>query len=259
MSLITRSYSFTDGTTAYGSQVDAEIANIVNTVNSLDQGSTTWTNVKVTTLLPQSDVNMSGYKITGLANGSASTDAVAYGQISNISIVTGSLIMYPLKTPPTGYLYCDGSAVSRGTYATLFGIVGTIFGSGNGTTTFNVPDLRGRFIRGVDDGTARDPDAASRTAMNSGGNSGDAAGSLQTAATASHTHSVTDPGHTHVENAWSNIAGGSTYYVMANTAIAPDLRATQSTQSSTTGITLSNTGGNETRPINAGIYFHIKY
>lgn len=78
MSLITRIYTFTDGTTAYGSQVDAEIGNIVNALNSLDQGNTTWTNVKVTTLLPQTDVNMGGHKITSVGTPTTAGDALVY-------------------------------------------------------------------------------------------------------------------------------------------------------------------------------------
>ena len=52
-------------------------------------------------------------------------------------------------TAPEGYLMCDGAAVSRTTYATLFGVIGTTFGAGDGSTTFNVPDLSGRVPLGV--------------------------------------------------------------------------------------------------------------
>ena len=62
------------------------------------------------------------------------------GQIVSWSGSAGSL--------PTGYFLCDGSAVSRSTYAALFAIVGTTHGSGNGSTTFNLPDLRGKFVVG---------------------------------------------------------------------------------------------------------------
>lgn len=56
---------------------------------------------------------------------------------------------------PTGWLLCDGSAISRTTFATLFAAIGTTFGAGNGTTTFNVPDLRGRVPVGVDGAAGR--------------------------------------------------------------------------------------------------------
>ncbi len=59
-------------------------------------------------------------------------------------------------TAPIGYLTCDGSAVSRTTYPELFNAIGTLYGAGNGTTTFNLPDLRGEFIRGIDNGRGVD-------------------------------------------------------------------------------------------------------
>ena len=71
--------------------------------------------------------------------------------MKNIAIrcPTGSIIMYGAATAPTGWLLCDGSAVSRTTYADLFAIIGTTFGVGNGSTTFNLPDLRDRFVVGA--------------------------------------------------------------------------------------------------------------
>ena len=63
----------------------------------------------------------------------------------------GSLMAYAASSAPTGWLLCDGSAVSRTTYATLYSVIGTTWGAGDTTTTFNVPDLRGQFVRGYDD------------------------------------------------------------------------------------------------------------
>lgn len=60
-------------------------------------------------------------------------------------------------TAPIGYLVCDGSAVSRTTYPELYNAIGNLYGAGNGTTTFNLPDFRGEFVRGVDDGRGVDP------------------------------------------------------------------------------------------------------
>lgn len=63
-------------------------------------------------------------------------------------VPTGTILIYGNVSGPTGYLLCNGDAVSRATYTTLFGVIGTTFGAGNGTTTFNVPDLRQRFPLG---------------------------------------------------------------------------------------------------------------
>ncbi len=105
---------------------------------------------------------------------------------------------------PAGWMLCDGSAISRTTHNNLFATISINYGYGDNSTTFNLPDLRGTFLRGVDGGSGNDPDAGSRTASNLGGNIGDNVGSKQIAATAlpttsafvtnmenSHTHSGT--------------------------------------------------------------------
>src|SRR5690242_494962 len=60
----------------------------------------------------------------------------------------GVLAMFGAASAPTGWLLCDGTAVSRATYATLFGVIGTTYGTGDGSTTFNLPDFRGRVPAG---------------------------------------------------------------------------------------------------------------
>lgn len=119
---------------------------------------------------PNANINWNGYKITNLAAGTGDTDAVnkkqmdsaistdlgtrALTDLSNLTqagkdllVPVGCLQMAPL-TSLTGYLLCDGSAVSRSTYAKLFSAIGVNFGVGDGVTTFNVPDYRGCFLRG---------------------------------------------------------------------------------------------------------------
>lgn len=89
---------------------------------------------------------------------------------------TGAIFAYGAAAAPTGYLLCNGAAVDRTIYAALFAIVGTTYGVGDGSTTFNVPDLRGRFALGK---------AASGTGSTLGGTGG----------ALDHTH--TGPSHTH--------------------------------------------------------------
>lgn len=72
---------------------------------------------------------------------------------SPLGIVPGLVSPYAGSSAPTGWLLCDGSAVSRATYASLFGITGTTFGAGDGSTTFNLPDLRSRLAIGAGTGT----------------------------------------------------------------------------------------------------------
>ena len=101
--------------------------------------------------------------------------------ISGVSVMnpTGTLLSYAGSSAPTGYLLCDGTAVSRTTYSDLFAIVGTTYGVGNGTTTFNVPDLRGRIPVGKNTGTF----------STLGGTGGAETHTLSTSEIPSHTHS----------------------------------------------------------------------
>ena len=68
------------------------------------------------------------------------------------SELIGEVAFFARTTPPNGWLKANGAAVSRTTYAALFAAIGTTFGEGDGRSTFNLPDLRGEFVRGLDDG-----------------------------------------------------------------------------------------------------------
>jgi phage-related tail fiber protein len=72
------------------------------------------------------------------------------------AVPVGAVNPFAMNVAPTGWLACDGSTVSRTTYSGLFTVVGTTYGSGDGSTTFKVPDLRGEFVRGWDDGRGAD-------------------------------------------------------------------------------------------------------
>lgn len=75
--------------------------------------------------------------------------------LQELLVPTASIFATATSTAPTGYLLCDGSAVSRTTYKALFEAIGTAYGAGNGSTTFSVPDLRGRVPVGVDGAAGR--------------------------------------------------------------------------------------------------------
>jgi len=85
----------------------------------------------------------------------ASTAFVAAG-LATVGAITGEVKLWTVNSAPSGYLECDGSAISRSTYATLFSVIGVAFGVGDGTTTFNLPDMRGMFARGWDHGAGVD-------------------------------------------------------------------------------------------------------
>lgn len=179
-------------------------------------------------------------------------------------VPVGTIIDSAASSAPTNYLLCDGSAVSRTTYAALFSAIGTNFGQGDGSTTFNLPDGRGKFKRGVDHGAGNDSDASSRTAQATGGNSGDDVGSIQADAVADHTHRV--------EGVNTNAVGDSQGLSGANALVTGGTwgnhHATAdwdwtSTDASGNVIyhrtSYNRDGASETRPINFSINFYIKY
>jgi len=128
-----------------------------------------------------------------------------------------------------GWLKCDGRAVSRQSFADLFEVIGTSFGAGNGTTTFNLPDCRGRVLGTTGSG-------AGLTARSAGQTAGAETHTLTEAEMPTHTHGITDPGHTH------SIPLRSEGFA----DMGPDDDVSQgsgyNTGSSTTGITINSAG-----------------
>jgi microcystin-dependent protein len=99
-----------------------------------------------------SDASVDANRAVGtnhIKDGSVTADKLDSAAVS-VLMPTASLMPYAGSSAPTGYLLCDGAAISRTTYSSLFGIVGTTYGVGDGSTTFNIPDLRGRVIAGLD-------------------------------------------------------------------------------------------------------------
>ena len=94
-------------------------------------------------------------------------------------VPAGTVLPFAGAVAPDGWALCDGSTVSRTDYAELYMAIGDAWGNGDGSTTFHLPDMRGRFMRGVDAGAGRDADSGDRTPSNTGGNSADAVGSAQ--------------------------------------------------------------------------------
>lgn len=96
----------------------------------------------------QGDFDAGNFKLRNVANGIASLDAVNKSQLDSLKtaitpslVPSGTILPYGGTTVPSGYLLCDGSAVSRTTYAALFAVIGTTYGSGDGSTTFNLPQI----------------------------------------------------------------------------------------------------------------------
>ena len=164
---------------------------------------------------PSANLSMNGFKLTSMAAATTAGDAVRYEQVGVLAaaqgaVPSGTLLDFAGSSAPTGFLLCDGSAVSRTTYAALFTAIGTTWGVGDGATTFNVPDLRGRTAIGSGMGTGL-------TARTTGTqNIGEESHILTVGELAAHNHviNISDPGHTHTDAghthpiaAFTNVAG----------------------------------------------------
>ncbi len=116
----------------------------------------------------------------------------AYAFEAGNGVPPGTIVAFGGSKPPAGWLPCDGASLDRNHYARLFAAIGTSWGNGDGSTTFNVPDLRGYFLRGVDSTPSadRDVDYGSRYALKPGGATQRNVGSYQSDALKRHTHSI---------------------------------------------------------------------
>tara|TARA_R100001440_G_scaffold32199_1_gene50773 strand:+ start:173 stop:1324 length:1152 start_codon:yes stop_codon:yes gene_type:complete len=183
-------------------------------------------------------------------------------------VPSGAVFCIAVASVPSGYLECNGAAVSRTTYAALFAVIGTQYGAGNGSSTFNIPDLRGEFIRGFDNGKGTD--------------SGRSIASSQSDQNKQHNHSASGSvgDHRHAY-AFAQGSGGGVGNDFAGSGInsvtqsggrlaeleqgggndGQDLRGftanTDNTQPSLS-VSVGNDGGGETRPRNIAMMYVIK-
>lgn len=171
---------------------------------------------------------------------------------------------------PEGYLKCNGANVSRTTYASLFNVIGTRYGVGNGSTTFTLPDLRGEFIRGWDDG--RGVDAGRSLGSRQDGQNESHTHTASTASAGSHTHTgSTDTAGNHTHTIWRGRATGNSSTVAHNgdnmsfdgTSSAAGAH-THSVSLDANGahahsVVVNASGGNESRPRNVALMFCIKF
>lgn len=168
------------------------------------------------------------------------TDCYIVGE--NNAKLIGEIVAWPLDTPPARFLECDGSAISRTTYSALFAVLGTTYGAGDGSTTFNLPDYRGQFLRGWAHGEATDPDRSTRTDRGDG-TTGDNIGTKQGHAFASHRHDL------NIRTSGANASG--------SVPAAQNPYNTTSITSAQQPVQL--TGGNETRPRNVNVMYCIRF
>lgn len=180
----------------------------------------------------------------------AFTSRLAAAQV----VLPGSMMMWPNNSIPAGWLKRNGAAISRTTYAALFAQLGTTYGPGDGSTTFNLPDDRGLFERGWDDARGID--------------TGRVLGSQQSGQNQSHTHTGTADSagnHSHTNYEMSTISGNS--FGITVSSNSPQSGPGGSTVPSaitaagihTHNLTINGSGGTEARPINRAYVPIIKF
>ncbi|MEN5279020.1 phage tail protein [Brucella sp. TWI432] len=168
-------------------------------------------------------------------------------------VPTGAVICLAAPIIPNGYLYCNGQTVSRTTHAALFSAIGTRYGAGDGSTTFALPDYRGVFIRGWDDGRGVDGGRAFASWQDNQNQSHSHSVSGTTASGGNHRHEYLD----------ANVGGQSigTGITHSNGTARASLNAQTSysgDHSHSFSGTSSSSGGNESRPVNLSAFYAIK-
>jgi microcystin-dependent protein len=168
-------------------------------------------------------------------------------QIDSIDSISGifpvgTVMGFPTSNPPTGFFHCNGQAVNRSTYSDLFAVIGEDYGNGDGSTTFNLPDYRGTFLRGWDSSSGTDPDASNRTDRGDG-TTGDNVGTKQDSENKAHNH-IRGTASLNVGTYGDEVQSGDSNDI---TGTAPNSPLT------------STTGGAESRPVNTSIMMCIRY
>ncbi len=137
-------------------------------------------------------IDSSGSEVAVNVRNKANNAWVTLAQSTDPLVPTGSVFMWLTNTEPTGYLLCYGQAVSRTTYAALFAVISTVFGVGDGSTTFNLPDMRGRIPLGQDDMGGSSANRVTDTNADTiGGTLGSETHTLTTTEMPAHTHGLT--------------------------------------------------------------------
>lgn len=145
---IVKPFTFTAGTKARANEVNDNFDILYSQVNS--NITAIENNAEDIDSLSLSKANVNGNSTQRFAVGDPVTnsDAINKGYLLRNGLPTGFVVYCAIEEVPDGYLICDGSEVSRTTYSDLFNVIGTIFGSGDGSTTFAIPDLLDKFIQG---------------------------------------------------------------------------------------------------------------
>jgi microcystin-dependent protein len=199
-------------------------------------------------------VLVQGTPYTTMFNGTAWVLRDFFG--SPFIVPIGAMLPYTGTTSPnSSFVLPFGQAISRTAFAAYFALAGTTFGAGDGTTTFNVPDMRGRVSAFLDNiggsaagriGTALVTDGGTINGQSMGSFGGSQNHAQTTAEMPTHNHSVTDPGHTHTASSNLQGIGSSGGYNGGNAGSISNSAQTITVNSNTTGVSINNNGSGNT-------------
>jgi len=249
-----------DGSTVYwsGTQVAVQVTNglfsaqIAPTLQAGYRWDTITPYMEVSVegqlLLPREPINATIYAVISgsIVDNAVTTSKLADGAVTTAKldpavqstlIPPGLLVPFAGSNVPSGWLLCDGSAVSRTAYANLFSAIGVTWGAGDGVATFNIPDLRGRGPIGAGQGQG----LTNRTLGNTFGEETHQLSVSEIPANLSvndpgHVHSVTDPGHVHT------YLGGAPTEILADSGAAYGAQGGLQKQIVRTGVDSATTG-----------------
>lgn len=154
---IVKPFTFIAGTKAKAGEVNDNFDVLYTQVNA-NISELAQINIDIDNIgLNKADVNGNSTQRFSVADAVNNTDAVNKQYMLEHSLPTGLILYLAVEEIPDGYLLCDGSTVSRSTYSNLYAVLGTKYGAGDGTTTFSIPDLIGKFPEGGSTaGTSKD-------------------------------------------------------------------------------------------------------
>lgn len=221
-----------------GMMITTKTQGVVTRGNYLRKSATTlrMEDAQAASLSGQAPSDTIALALSASAGGASTVEALLM-EAPTSAVPPGMVMARAVTTVPPGWLLCDGAAVSRTTYAHLFSVISTTYGAGDGSTTFNVPNMKGRVLVGLDAGQA-EFDAIGEVG-------GAKTHTLVTAEMPAHGHpgstvAISDPGHSHTQRRMSSVAasGGC---ISGGSEDSSAVNDCNNTTANTTGISASTT------------------
>lgn len=220
-------------------------------------GEISWNNLKD---IPSDVKNLgtASQRDVGTAPNEIPTNAL----IANQLLPPGAVLPFAGTSAPNGWLVCDGSAVSRTTYSDLYAYIGTLYGAGNGSTTFNLPNMDNQFVRGASNtrpvGNTESDQLGSHNHSGTTNTTGNHSHSGSTNTTGDHSHSDTGRSLGDADGSPGGQGWSGSHQTGPAGAHSHSLSINNNGNHSHT-LNINSTGGSETRPQNIALLYCIKY